>query len=157
MKIVAMCVVLITLSGVSCAQAPVDLEAEREAVMQADRDFARDTAKNGVEAWVSYFSQDGVMLPDTGEVVRGHESIHALMAPAFDIPGFSLSWTPEFAEVSVSADLAYTFGSYETSAPDADGNRVVARGRYVTIWRKDADGGWKVVLDIGNTRPEGQE
>jgi ketosteroid isomerase-like protein len=157
MKIVAMSVILIALVSLGCAQAPADLESEQEAVIQADRDFARDTAEGGVEAWVSYFSQDGVMLPDTGEVVRGHESIRALMGPAFDVPGYSLSWTPEFAEVSASADLAYTFGTYEASAPDAEGNPVVTRGRYVTIWRKDANGSWKVVLDIGNTRRDGQE
>ena len=44
-----------------------------------------------------------------------------------------------------------------TAMSDAEGNRDVTRGRYVTVWRKQADGSWKVALDLGNTEPDGQE
>lgn len=157
MKRAAVCLVLASMWPLACAPTPVlDLEAEREAVLQADRDFAEAVAERGVEAWVSYFAEDGVMLTTTGEV-RGHVAIRELMTPAFESPGFALSWTPAFAEVSEGGDLAYTFGTYERTVTDAEGTLGTTRGRYVTIWRKQTDGTWKVVFDMGNTEPEGQE
>jgi ketosteroid isomerase-like protein len=157
MKRAAVCLVLASMWPLACVPTPVpDLEAERDAVLQADRDFARAVAERGVEAWVSHFSDDGVMLEAAGEV-RGHAAIHELMAPAFESPGFAMTWTPAFAAVSQGGDLAYTYGTYETTAPDAEGALGTTHGRYVTIWRKQTDGTWKVVFDMGNTEPEGQE
>lgn len=164
MRRAAVCLILASIWTSGCAPSPgldprpgVDVEAERQAVLQADREFMQETAERGVEAWVSYFSEDGAMLPATGEVVRGHAAIRALMAPAFEIPGYTITWDPTFAEVSEGGDLAYTFGNYETTVSDAEGNRMATRGRYVTVWRKQDDGSWKVVLDMGNTEDVGQE
>ena len=157
MKRAAFYLVLTAMVTAGCAPAPVDLEPERQAVLQADRDFAQATAERGVEAWVSYFSEDGVMLPAAGDVVRGHAAIRDLMAPAFESPGYAIMWTPAFAEVAEGGDLAYTFGTYETSALDAAGNRTDTHGRYVTVWKKQADGNWKAVLDMGNSSPDDKE
>ena len=158
MRNALVCLVLASSWTIACAPTPVvDLETEREAVLQADIDFAQATAERGVEAWVSYFTEDGVMLPAVGEVVRGHAAIRDLLAPAFEIPGYTMAWNPIFAEVSEGGNLAYTFGDYEITMPDADGNRGVTRGRYVTVWRKEADSGWKVAFDMGNIAPDGPE
>jgi ketosteroid isomerase-like protein len=127
-------------SGVSRGS---DLLAE---VMEADRVFAREVAANGLEAWVSAFAQDGAMLPASGPVLVGHEAVREAMASAFQIPGFSLAWEPLGGAVSQSGDLAYTFGNYEHKVD----SEVVTRGRYVTVWRRQADGQWRVVADIGN-------
>ncbi len=107
------------------------------------------------------------MFPAGGPIVTSKEAIRALMAPAFANPTFSLTWQPAGAEVSRSGDLGYTYGTFESKRNDADrkpsqnkagssgkeslaGKPVIHRGKYVTIWRKDADGSWKVVVDIGN-------
>jgi uncharacterized protein (TIGR02246 family) len=163
MNKLALCLTLAIVLGVGCAPSPapvepeVDLEAEKSAVMQADRDFAAATAANGIEGWLSYFADDGAMLPATDEVVRGHESIRTLMAAGFANPDFTITWTPEFAEVSRAGDLAYTYGTYESGVSDPEETAMLTRGRYVTIWRKNSQGAWKVVLDIGNIYPESQE
>ena len=85
-----------------------------------------------------------------GAIVRGHAAIEDLMAPAFSDSSYSLSWEPEYAEVSSSADFGYTVGRYESRRVGGDGVPLVGTGRYVTIWRRDSDGRWKVVLDIGS-------
>ena len=52
--------------------------------------------------------------------------------------------------MSASGDLGYTFGSNEISLNNAVGVRTTTKGKYVTIWRKQADGSWKVVVEIAN-------
>ena len=59
--------------------------------------------------------------------------------------------TPTSAEVSASGDLAYTIGRWEVLTTDDSGSENSGgTGNYVTIWRRQADGSWKVAVDIGN-------
>jgi len=126
---------------------------ESEALMQADRDFDKATAETGVEGWVSYFAEDGQMFPAGAEMVSGRQAIREAMAPAFGNPEFSLRWQPLGADVSRGGDLGYTYGTYVAKGPGPQGNVVERHGKYVSIWKKQADGSWKVVVDIGNSSP----
>ena len=127
---------------------------EREALMQADRDFDRATAETGVEGWVSYFAEDGQMFPAGAEMVSGRQAIREAMAPAFGDPEFSLRWKPLGADVSRAGDLGYTYGTYVARGPSPQGGAVERHGKYVSIWKKQADGSWKIVVDIGNSSPQ---
>jgi ketosteroid isomerase-like protein len=64
--------------------------------------------------------------------------------------GYSLTWEPLFAEIAVSGELGYTFGVYEFKAMDSEGKPIIGKGTYVSIWKKDQLGNWKLVLDTGN-------
>lgn len=55
------------------------------------------------------------------------------------------------AVLAESGELGYTVGQYTITVTGEDGERSVEKGKYVTIWRKQADGSWKVVLDGGNS------
>ncbi len=136
----------------------VDVEAGRRALMDADRAFAEATARRGVEGWTSFFAPGGVMLPLNGPLVEGHPAIREQMRRSLGYPGFRLSWEPLRAELSDSGDLGYTIGRFEASTL-RNGERVVLqRGKYLSVWRKQADGTWKVEADISNpgepTAPE---
>lgn len=123
-----------------------------EQLLQADRDFDLATAEQGADGWVSYFAPDGKMFLRDGRIVQGHEAIRELMAPAFADPDYSLRWSPLAAEAS--GELGYTYGDYTSSGKDKEGNAVKRYGRYVTIWKKQADGAWKVAADIGTPPAE---
>ncbi len=120
-----------------------------DALIKADRDFDGVTAEKGIDGWVSFFAEEGMQLTPEGNI-KGHEAIRAYMGPAFARPGFSLRWKPTFADIGASGDLGYTTGTYESRGTDAQGNPVVRTGRYVSIWKKQKDGSWKVVLDTGS-------
>ncbi len=143
----------LVLALAGCSSTP-DMAVELESLKEADRAFNGATAANGAEGWVASFAEDGVMFR-AGELVRGHAAIRELMGPAFADPGFSLTWEPTHAEVSSAADLGYTIGRYESRRVGEAGDTVIGTGSYVTIWRRDAGGVWKVVLDIGSAAPEG--
>jgi ketosteroid isomerase-like protein len=55
--------------------------------------------------------------------------------------------------MAASGDLGYTFGNYVLKAKDKDGKPVVEYGKYATVWKKQKDGSWKVVMDMGNSSP----
>jgi uncharacterized protein (TIGR02246 family) len=137
------------LIAVNACGATTDLDAVSQAIINADRAFAQATAANGVEGWVSYFAEDGVQFVPGGHI-SGHASIRELMTPALSDSSFSLTWDPVEARVSSSGDLGYTIGRWERRVAGPDGVETVATGSYVSIWRLQEDGNWKVELDIGN-------
>jgi ketosteroid isomerase-like protein len=139
---------LLVVAVLACDQAP-DPAAARQAIMDADRAFARATADSGVAGWVSHFADDGVQFR-SGGTVSGHAGIRELMAPVFADTNFSLTWEPVTGEVSLSGDLGYTVGRYQSGYLGAGDSSTVSTGSYVTIWRRQPDGSWKVALDIGN-------
>lgn len=136
----------------------VDLAAERAAVAAVDREFAAATAKGGATAWTSYFAEDGMMLTDGGGAIRGREAIQKAMGPFLDNPDNSLRWEPLLQEVSNDATLGYTVGRSFIQRKRANGEEDSYKGKYLTVWRKQADGSWKIAVDIGNSGhpfPEG--
>jgi ketosteroid isomerase-like protein len=80
-------------------------------------------------------------------------AIRELMAPLFSRAENSLRWEPIGGDIAASGELGYTFGHSTSRRPNASGETADYFGKYVTIWKKQADGSWKVVLDIGNRRP----
>jgi ketosteroid isomerase-like protein len=133
----------------SSATDPTDAAA---VLLKADADFDLAVAAKGVDAWVAAFAADGIMFR-AGEIVRGRAAIRELMAPTFSTPGFSLRWRPVHADIAGSGDLGYTYGSYESVSPGSAGEPVKRTGMYVTIWKKQVDGSWKVAVDLGSAAP----
>ena len=125
----------------------------KEQLMQADRDFDKLTAAKGVEGWVASFAEDGRMFGQDGNPVVGRPKIREMMAPTFSNPKNTLRWQPDYADAAASGDLGYTSGTSQRRVVADDGTVTERDGRYVTIWRKQKDGTWKVAADIGNSGP----
>jgi ketosteroid isomerase-like protein len=68
-------------------------------------------------------------------------------------PHFSLSFAPDEVVVARSGDLAYDVGSYTLTVSDPAGDPMTIKGRYVDVWKKDASGQWKVVVDAPVSDP----
>ncbi|MBI1730156.1 DUF4440 domain-containing protein [Candidatus Acetothermia bacterium] len=135
----------------SASNQGVDMSSEIASLMQTDSDFDRDTAAKGVEGWVSYFAEDGAMFRGGGKIIAGHDAIRALMTPFFADKNSSLRWQPVMATVASSGELGYTYGNWTLKTVGDDGKPVVLYGKYVTIWKKQADGAWKAAVDLGTT------
>ena len=120
-----------------------------EDLLRLDREFDEATARGGAEAWVSYFAENGSMLGAQGAPVTGHEAIRKAMSPRFANPDFSLRWRPQRAEILIPGDLGFTLGRYERRLKNSEGKLTVEHGTYFTLWRKQANGAWKVVADTG--------
>jgi ketosteroid isomerase-like protein len=115
--------------------------------------FAKDVAERGGKAVVDWFAEDGVLLGNGQAPVVGRVAIAKSMS--WSAKDYQLTWTPTDAMMGPSGDMGYTWGRYEGHSKDANGNPVVTSGRYMTVWRKEPDGQWKVVLDAGANEPAG--
>ena len=78
------------------------------------------------------------------------EAIGRLWSPLLTTSGVAITWEPLRANVSRAGDLGYTFGGYQLTRETEEGETTIEQGSYVTIWRKEPGGDWKVVVDIGN-------
>ena len=94
-------------------------------------------------------------MPPNGEAVRGRDAIIAWNEnfPPYD----DLQFTQ--VEVDGSGDMAFVYGTYSMVMTVSEGEEPANdRGKYIEIWRRQADGSWKVALDIFNSDmpiPEG--
>jgi ketosteroid isomerase-like protein len=138
---------LVGLLGPACAQ-KVDVEQQKAALMEADKAWAQTTTDS--VAIMSYFAPDAMFEPPGMPVVVGVDAIRPAIAGFMAMPGFSLTWEAAKADVAASGDLGYTVGSYTLTVNDATGAPAIEKGKYVTVWKKQADGKWKVEQDIFN-------
>lgn len=110
-------------------------------LVAAERAFAADSVARGSrEAFLAALADDGLVFapgPVAGKTVW-------LARP---VAGAKLEWAPEVAEVSSAGDLGYTSGPWRLTPAGADLPR--AFGHYLSVWRKDADGHWKLLVDHG--------
>jgi ketosteroid isomerase-like protein len=115
--------------------------------------FVKATAEGGGKAFANWFAEDGVSLGNGQAPVHGRDAIakQATWAPK----DYQLLWTPTDGVMSPAGDMGYTWGHYEGHSRDADGNTKVTTGRYLTIWRREPDGSWKVMLDASSDEPVG--
>jgi ketosteroid isomerase-like protein len=104
--------------------------------------FARTMADRDLDAFLTFVSAEAVFF-NGNEPLRGRAAIERAWAPFFEGPTAPFSWHPDLVQVLESGDLALTSGPVR----DPSGSEV---GRFNSIWRRDADGEWRVVFDKGS-------
>ncbi|MBI1359925.1 MAG: DUF4440 domain-containing protein [Alphaproteobacteria bacterium] len=138
-----------TPAGEDSAPATADRnEAIVKDVMKVDQAFSDMAQKDGVgAAFLAYMDpMEGEMI-QPGEIVNGSDAIRKAFAnwPANQ----TLVWSPDDGYASQSGDLAVTTGPYQQKVDGV----TRGTGRYVTVWRKDAAGEWKGLMDLGVPDP----
>jgi uncharacterized protein (TIGR02246 family) len=138
----------ITIAAGCGASSTVNLSDEEAAIRKTDADWLAAAASHDLNRVLPFWSDDAtILVPDTPAVV-GKEAIRKYVADSFATPGFSITWKTEKVEVSQSGDLAYSTGIDRISLNGPDGKSLTEVGRGVAIWKKQADGSWKCVVDV---------
>ena len=151
MKRILILLAVAMIAGSGCVAKKVDLEAERAALMKADSDWAATLAEKSVDGFTSFFTADAIVMPPHLPVLNGIDAIRDWATTSMSLPGFSVEWTVTSAEVAASGDMGYTLGTFVFQATMPDGSTITDPGKYTTIWKKQADGSWKVVADTFNS------
>ena len=143
-KMLLLCVAVIALCGFSLAADPADV------LLQADRDFCKDTVARGLDGWMAWMAPNIVTFGGPG--YKGLDEVRASMKEQFANPASKLTWEPAKAELFPSGKMGYTTGRFRF-AVDAGGKNMTVTGNYITAWQKQKNGSWKVVADGGAPDP----
>ncbi len=129
----------------------VDVEAEEAAIRAAEDEALKIAQAKDAERWASVYADDARVFPPNAPLVTGKEAIRKHFAELFASPGFEIDWEVTRVEVSRAGDLGYVVGTHKVTVNDAEGNPVTDRGKWIAIWKKQADGTWKCIEDIWNS------
>ncbi len=145
------CMALVLVAAGCGKEEPKDTRAADEAAIRnTDAQWAKAAASKDVDATIAYYSDDAALLPPNAPMASDKASIRAAWAGLLG-PDTSLSWQATKVDVARSGDLGYVMGTYQMESKDAAGKEEAARGKFVEVWKKQADGNWKTVADIFNS------
>lgn len=137
-------ILVLLIAGFSFAcSSSANVEQEKENLLRVDGEWA--SSVKDMDKFMSYFSPDASFYPPGMPVTTGNGPIREVMTKMMG-EGFSLEWTPTGSEVAASGDLGFTSGTYKATM-----GGTMEQGKYVTIWKKQPDGQWKVRADIFNS------
>jgi uncharacterized protein (TIGR02246 family) len=144
------CLALLLIAS-GCGSTPKDTRAADETTIRAlDAQWAKSAAAKDLDATVGYYSDDASLLAPNSPIASDKQSIreswNALLSP-----DTTLTWQATKVEVARSSDLAYVVGTYQLMTNDPKGSVAADRGKFVEVWKKQADGSWKTVTDIFNS------
>ncbi|MGH9580966.1 MAG: YybH family protein, partial [Terriglobales bacterium] len=118
-------------------------------LLESERAFARTSVEKGIRhAFLEFLAEDAVLFRP-GPV----PGVQWLNQNPSD-PG-RLSWEPSYAEVSQAGDLGFTTGPYEYRGVGEKPR--VGYGHFVSVWKKQADGTWRVAIDFGSPHPKPEQ
>jgi len=122
-----------------------------DSLVAAERAFAATSVEKGIrDSFLMFFADDGINFQPHPTKTR--EAFLKRPAPATR-PPIELNWRPIYADVSRAGDLGYTTGPY-TFKDLSPEKRPTRYGYYFSIWKKQANGEWKVAVDCGISTPD---
>ena len=130
--------VLLAFATAALAEGSADL---KEQVRKTESAFAKTMADRDAAAFASFLSEEALFFGPKA-VSRGKSAVAEQWKRYFTAPEAPFSWRPEEVEVLDSGTLAMTSGPVF----DPAGKRI---GTFNSVWRREADGTWKIVLDKG--------
>ena len=140
----------------ACAPAepppPADMSAEAAAAIRAaDTAFENAASSGDVEAAMAMHMPDAMVFPPGQPMVSGSNAVRQLWTEMSAIPGFAISWAVQGTSAAASGDVGYSWGTAQITMNGPDGTPMTSDEKYVTVWRTDAAGEWKIAIDIFNS------
>jgi ketosteroid isomerase-like protein len=141
---------LIACVFVGCQQPPQGLSAADEQAIRMTTDEALQIA-NSTADWVAYtktyYTQDAIVNGPNAPAIKGHDAIIAMFKSFPAIKDFKV----EFLEIAGAGNIGYVYGTYSMVVTPPGGKPMPDKGKYVEIWKRQADGAWKVAMDTFNS------
>jgi len=134
---------------VSLAQAkPAAAAAKPAAAPASDSKAIKDTEKI-----TAFYTDDAVFIANS-PTVTGKAAILAAWKGMVKDPNFSLTFSSTKVEMAKSGELAYSFGTYTLTLSEPKTKKSFTdKGKYLTVFKKQADGSWKAAADVANSDP----
>jgi len=152
--------VLVLATLVACAAPapeaapPVDVAALKDAIQAREKEWSAAFLAADGAAIAALYAEDAASVPASGDWQRGRAAIAANMQPQFDSTTFTAREDITEEVIPAGPDYVFEIGHYSsTGTSKADGKPKSNSGRYTVLWRKDADGVWRLLRDMGTEAP----
>ena len=123
--------------------------AALKTIDHADSDWIGAMQSRHVERIVAPYDRDGMFVTATGGVIRGRDSIAALYRRRLSaIKSISGGAIVRDGVQAVSDTLVYEWGHGGMTFTDTSGATHTSRGPYLTVWRKEPDGAWRIIRNL---------
>ncbi len=131
--------------------APDTHDADVKAIRDLETAWVQAFNAKDVDKVVAFYADDASRFSPDAPVVNGTAAIKAAWMPLLADKNFSLSSATDKVDVAKAGDLGYSQGAFTMTFTDPKTKRVLTeRGKYVTVYKKQADGSWRAVADIVN-------
>lgn len=140
----------------ACTQAPpatVDTTAaDLKAVVDAGKASEQAWTAKNIDGIMAHYASDATLVVSGAPVTKGTEGIRGMLSELLKDPNLALSM--EIANTEVSGGLAYQRGTYALHVTDEKTKKqITEKGASLMIYKKQADGTWKVVEDFNTSLP----
>jgi len=133
---------------------PPDVAALTQAIQEREKEWSAAFLKADANAIASLYTEDGKSLQATGKHDVGRTAIAAGLQSQFDSITFVAREDITDEVIPVGEQYLFEVGHYTSrGTPKAGGPERTRTGSYVVLWRKDADGVWRLHRDIGSDAP----
>ncbi len=134
----------------TAATPPVDHRADDEiAIHVADTAWINAVAAKDTARIMAIYATDAVTLPPGMPLVTGKDATRKMWSGQMAANGFAMSFVP--LKTVVQGDLAYEIGDYHFIGRGKGGAPVSSKGKYLTVWGRQANGKWRVLVDAPTT------
>lgn len=147
MRIVTCLLATLLIIVAGCTSNDVDVAADEAAIRQVDHDMVAAGNAHDIDAWLAFVADDARMMPPGAPPIIGKDAIRDLVNE-FMSAGVEVTHNLEDVVVSRGGDLAYVSYSYELTYTGPEGTPVTETGKDISIYKKDADGSWKLAIDM---------
>ena len=142
---------LVALALSSCStQKPNSSDATTE-LRNLDAKLGQAIDAKDAAAVAAFYAEDAILMPTAEPIIKGKAAIKEEWKHILAIPAFENESKLGGVQVASAGDLAYTYGSYRSRLMGEDGNLTMEPGKWLTIWKKQPEGGWRIVVDTYNT------
>lgn len=156
MKAWLVCLAASALVLSSCSSAPPPVADTHDADVKAVTDdlaqWQKDFAAKDLDKIVAHYADDAVVINPGSPAVSGKEAAKAALKEFVADPSFMLNLDPAKVETAKSGDVAYARGAYHLAMTNPVTKKPLAdKGTYLEVYRKQADGTWKIAVDMASS------
>ena len=144
---------ILAVSSTASAASKTDetVRQARAAIEAANARFSEAFARGDARALAAMYTSDAIAFPPDSEMIRGNEAIGRFWKATRD--GGVQSATLTTVDVERNGDLACEVGNVSLTIQPAGKEATSAMAKYVVVWKRQADGSWKLHRDIWNGLP----
>lgn len=116
-------------------------------IADAEKAFNDYVQSKGIaEGFYHFADEHAVIKRENDTLIKGRDNIRKYYSNP-KLKNASVTWKPDFVDVSKDGTLGYTYGKYVWTVKDSTGKPTDYKGVFHTVWKRQRDGSWKYVWD----------